>query len=255
MAFEEEDNESILVDKGFFPAPDSVLKNYEFLTVKLDQKSLERAIKRANYKLNKADITPLAESILRVSSCLAIDPWLFTGLIQKESSFEKDAVSPTFAAGLTQFTSSGLREVHDQLGINGSVGAHRKNIEYFQTKIKSCIDPNWQDVWLKFGKPEEDENFSSEVKNLLKEDVLLAVTYGGILLKTYLSHIDTKDTQEQTNYTLPEKYFLSFVKYNGEPGENKILYAQEIFRLTQLMYPKNLDTTFIEKLLPDMAPE
>lgn len=242
-----------LEDKGYFPENSSVLKNYQFLSEKLDENNLIKIIKRANYKLPKEEIKVLAQAIIKVSACFNIDPWFMTALIHKESSFEKTAVSPTNAAGLTQFTSSGIREVHDQLG-QRPYFAHRKNIEYFQEKIKSCIDPNWENIWTKIGSPEENENFFNDTKNVIKEDVTLAVTYGAILLKTYLAHIDSKDVIGETQLSMEEKYFMALRNYNGEPGINKFQYAKTTYELVKKMYPKELNISFIDNItLP--APE
>lgn len=227
-----------IVDKGYRLQPTSAYKNYTFIPYRLDVVYMSRQIKRINYKLTDAEIDDLAKAISKVTMCLNIDTWVLAGLIQKESSFVKTAVSGTNAAGLTQFTTSGINEVHDQLGLNGIVGAPAEITEYYRNKIYQCINVKWVDPWklvkVKPGHPQ----FINQIKTLLKKDTLIAVTYGAILLKTYVANMDNRNIVNNLGYTTADVYYYALQNYNGEPGDAKVRYAQTIFRHIVEMHPK-----------------
>ena len=94
-----------------------------------------------------------------------------TGLIHKESSFIKTAVSPTGAAGLTQFTAIGLKEVNDQFGMRGKMGAPEIVTLYFLTQTRSCIDSEWVELWRKIDVQETDPTFYPLLKEQLKKAI------------------------------------------------------------------------------------
>lgn len=234
LGLDEEDN---LQDKGFRLKLQSIYKHYLFVPLILDEVWLARQIKRANPKLPDAEIQIIQKTIRKVSACFNIDTWMLTGLIYKESTFNKSAVSPTRAVGLTQFTSKGIQEVHDQLGKNGHVGAPEEITTYFRNKIYQCINPKWIDPWNMVKSIQGTNKFNEDIKAMLMKDHLLSITYGAILLKTFIAYLDNRNEVEGLKMTMPEIYYNAFQRYNGEDGDAKVRYAQTIFKLVKNMHP------------------
>lgn len=228
-------------DKGYRLSGDAVIKDYTMMSMSPTPLQLSNYIVKKNYRVNRQEADEIAENIILASSCFNVDPWVLTALIQKESSFQKDAVSPTNAAGLTQFTSIGFQEVHDQLGYRGRAGATANATIYFTSKIRSCIDENWIDLWARVDVLDTDPEYYNLLKEEIKKDVPTAVLYGVILLKTYLSYVDSRSEVE-----LPksELYFQALQIYNGEPGEAKVNYAKNVFRNLQDVYPTRIKFEF-----------
>ena len=234
-----------IIDKGYRVAGDSIMKDYTLMRLAPTQNLIARHIVKTNYKINRDDADDIAETVLKVSSCLKVDPWVLTALIQKESSFHRNAVSSTNAAGLTQFTSIGFKEVHDQLGYRGRTGASENVTIYFSSKIRKCIDPSWVDLWNRIRAKEDDPTFYNSLKSILKKDITASITYGAILLKTYLAHLDTRN--EEDDVSSSELYYKALQIYNGEPGVAKVNYAKTIFRNIQDLYPNDISFPFLKK--------
>lgn len=225
--------------KGFRLSNSIVEKDFTMMSESPTRNDIMSYIKRTNPRISYDTSEAIAENVIKVSECFGIDPWILTGLIKKESTFNPKAISPTNAVGLTQFTSAGINEVNDQLGLNGTTHASAESIEYFNNKIRSCIDPTWKHAWDRVSVQKDDPAFISEVKSLIMSDIELAVTYGGILLKTYLVVVDAKyDTKTS------EIYFRALQIYNGEPGNAKVEYARAIFRNLKEFYPKKVNFNF-----------
>lgn len=239
----------VSVDKGYRLSGEAVMKDFKLMKLTPEKHSLASHIVKVNYKIPKSDALEIAHNILSVSACFKIDPWVLTGLIHKESSFNKDAVSATNAVGLTQFTSSGFKEVNDQLGFRGREGATENATLYFTSKIRDCIDPSWVDLWARVTVPETDPEFYRLLKEEIRKDIPSAITYGAILLKTYVAFIDTKTNRsvDEENVDLPksEIYFRALQIYNGEEGEAKVNYAKNVFKNVKAAYPKRIDFPFL----------
>jgi hypothetical protein len=241
-----------LITKGFRLPNDLVVKDYTLMSKILDESYLSAYIIKTNYRISKVEADTIATSIVRISKCFEIDPWVLTSLIQKESSFKRDAVSPTNASGLTQFTTSGFKEVNDQLGFRGKAAATEAAILYFNSQILSCVDTNWIDLWTKVGLPETDPEFYNTSKDLIKADIDLAVTYGAILLKTYVVYADLKnskdpkDPKEDVPTPMSENYFQALQIYNGEEGDAKVKYAKNVFLNLKSLYPVPVNFSFLE---------
>jgi len=237
------------IDKGYRLPGETVIKDYKLMKLTPEKSALASHIVKINYKIEKRMALEIAHNILSVSACFRIDPWVLTGLIQKESSFNKDAVSPTNAAGLTQFTSSGLKEVNDQLGFRGREGATENATLYFTSKIKDCVDPSWVDLWVRINLPETDPEFYRQLKEEIKRDIPTAITYGAILLKTYVGFIDSKSSrstaEEDIDLPTSEIYFRALQIYNGEDGEAKVNYAKNVFKNLQGFYPNTINFPFL----------
>lgn len=234
-----------VIDKGYRLPKESIAKDFTLMKLTPEEEYLVKYIIKTNYKIPKEEAQLIASHILKVSACFNIDPWILTGLIQKESSFKRDAVSSTNAAGLTQFTSLGFKEVHDQLGFRGREGASESSITYFNSKINECIDSEWKDLWEKVGVAEDHPEFYNLLKEELKNDVNVAVTYGAILLKTYVAYIDIKNTRNNVELPTSEIYFQALQIYNGEEGDAKVKYAKAIFQNLKNLYPNEVDFPFL----------
>jgi hypothetical protein len=235
-----------MIDKGYRLPNDSVSKDFTLMALALEEDFLTKYIIKTNYQVDKNEAALIAQNILKVSKCFNLDPWVLTGLVQKESSFKKDAVSATDATGLTQFTSSGFQEVNDQLGFHGKSGATDVATLYYSTRLKECIDPNWVDLWLRVGVPEQDPNFYSLLKAEVKADIPTALTYGAILLKTYVSFIDSRALKSDTPLSISETYFQALQIYNGEEGDAKVKYAKGVFNNLKTLYPKEVNFPFLQ---------
>ncbi len=234
-----------VMDKGYRLPSESVSKDFTLMKLSPEKDYLVKYIIKTNYKIPKDEAQLIAENIIKASACFDIDPWILTGLIQKESSFKKDAVSPTNAAGLTQFTSLGFKEVNDQLGIRGKEGASESAITYYNTKIDECIDPDWVNLWQKVAVSEDDPEFFNLLKEEVKKDIGVAITYGAILLKTYVAYIDIKNIRNNVELPTSEIYFQALQIYNGEEGDAKVKYAKAIFQNLKNLYPNEVDFPFL----------
>lgn len=230
-----------VINKGFRLPLDLIESNFRLLDKEAEAIYLAKYIVKANYKIAKEESVLIARTISKVSSCLEIDPWLLTGLIQKESSFIRGAVSPTGAAGLTQFTNIAIKEVHDQLGMRGKTGAPEAVIFYFNEQIQKCINSNWVHLWLSIGVEENTPEFYPLLKEKLKTDVEAAVTYGALLLKVYLAFVKSKNLTENVDMELGEMYFHALQIYNGEEGEARVRYARNVFKNVKNAYPDPIE--------------
>ena len=234
-----------IIEKGYRVASDSVIKDYTLMRLTPSQNLIAKHIVKIHSKIDRDDADDIAETILKVSSCLKVDPWVLTGLIQKESTFRRHAVSETNAVGLTQFTSIGFKEVNDQLGYRGRAGATENVTLYLSSKIRKCIDPSWVDLWNRIKATESDPTFYNSLKNIVKNDITASITYGAILLKTYLAHLDTRN--EEDDVSSSELYCKALQIYNGEALEKRVDYAQTIFKNVKNLYPNDISFPFLKK--------
>lgn len=235
-----------VLDKGYWLSPTSVAKDFSLLRLRPGHDQIVKHIRKINRSLSRVEAMAIATDIIEIADCFKIDPWLYTALIQKESSFRQSVSSPTGAVGLTQFTSIGLKEVNDQLGIRGRAGAHAKSIQYFTQKIKNCVDPSWIDLWRRVNVPEEDPEFYKLLKEEIKMDTRAAITYGAVLLKTYVARIDDKAEDERRKMQKSEIYYNALQIYNGEEGDAKVRYAKSVFDNLKKLYPNELNFPFLK---------
>lgn len=227
--------------KGYRLPTELVGKNFTLMNLHATSEHIKKHIIKTNYKVPTTEAGEIAQAIIEVSGCMEIDPWILTSLIQKESSFVRDAVSPTGAVGLTQFTSIGIKEVNDQLGIRGSAGAPEDVTLYFTEKIRGCIDSSWIDLWNRVPATEEHPEFYKLLKLEIKKDAKSSIIYGSILLKIYLAVVALRNTFEIAPLKTSEIYFQALQLYNGEEGEAKLNYAKTIFKNLKTLYPKEVN--------------
>ena len=161
-----------------------------------------------------------------VAECFGFDPLVYSSLVRKESAYKYDAVSPTGAKGLTQMTSAGVQEAHDQLGQRGPEHARRSNTEYFYQVIEDCIEPRllsevFIPVWLRNGL----DNMS-DYKNEMINSPKTSLIYGAIQFKTLLAKCVNSD--------IWVRYRCALEHYNGDRVNNHhIVYARTILRWVQ----------------------
>ena len=204
-------SEDEIYDKGFFNTTELLEQKYYLFRLLPEQNYLAKYIVKANYMIKSSEAQELA--------------------------------------GLTQFTTRGLKEVNDQLGLNGRVGTYVTNIAYFRERILSCVNPNWVDLWDMVPTTQADETFFKDLKEVLKQDTDMAITYGAVLLKTYTVSIEQAALKENLPLSMSEKYFLGLQRYNGEPGEKKIDYATQIFDIVEKMYPNPVKFSFSSRVM------
>ncbi len=238
---------SLSVDKGYRLPGEAVMKDFTLMRLTPEEAQLTKYIQKTNRKVPAEEAEEIAKNILKISACFKLDPWILTGLIQKESSFKKDAVSPTNAAGLTQFTSLGFKEVHDQLGVRGREGATENAILYFNSRIRDCVDAEWIDLWTKVSVTPDDPEFFNLLKEELKASIPTAITYGAILLKTYVAYIDNRAAKADVEISTSETYYQALQIYNGEDGDAKVNYAKAIFKNLKNLYPEKVNFPFLEE--------
>lgn len=205
---------------GYFVPHRELVKNYKMSIYddmgKVFIESAEEYILTVNNDIALIDARVIAEKVYKVSQCFEIDPKVFLGLMRLESLFNIQAVSPTGAVGITQFTTIGAQEVSDQLGRRGSSYANKKNTIYLREKLLNCVNSNWLDLWERVNSDDwqiQKEIFLSEVES--------PVVYGAILLKVYLA-------KAKRNEDLREVYYDALKNYNGEPGQRKFWYAKKV---------------------------
>lgn len=228
------------MDKGYRLPLEFITKDFLLLRRTPEPQYLQKYIVKTNFKIASEEAAKISNNVLTISDCLGLDPWILTGLIQKESSFSRTATSPTGAVGLTQFTTIGIKEVNDQLGMRGKVGAPEPVIDYLTSQIRSCVDADWIDFWTRLSIEETHPDFYPLFKEELKKDVTGSVLYGAILLKIYLGVISTRnnlDSDSVTPLKTSDAYYLALQMYNGEEGDAKIKYAKNIFLNVKTMYP------------------
>ena len=132
-----------------------------------------------------------------------------------------------------------MKEVNDQLGLRGREGAPESSTLYFSERLRSCIDPNWIELWNRIDINVDHPDFYSKLKEELKKDSRASIAYGAILLKVYISFVKIR-TQFVSPPQTSELYYMALQLYNGEAGEAKVRYAKQIFQHVKEMYPKDV---------------
>lgn len=232
--------------KGFRLPLETFSKNYLVMNLVPTSDLLKNHIVKINGRVPPAEALAISKNILKISACMQIDPWILTALIQHESTFNKNAVSPTGAAGLTQFTSIAFQEVNDQLGLRGRAGAPEITTLFLAEKIRTCIDPSWIDLWNRVEAKEDEPEFYPQLKEVVKQDIKSSIVYGAILLKTYLAVTNKRQSPESKPLKMSEIYFHALQIYNGEAGEAKVKFAKKVFSNLKSVYPAEVNFPFLD---------
>lgn len=205
--------------EGYFVSEGELSKDWR-VNSQIDLSSLANYISQQRSKSTWLKSDNLAKQIDIVAKCFQVDPYILAGLIKTESRFMPEAVSPTGAVGLTQFTGIAIDEVHDQTGRRGTGRASAGAIRYFNGVVDGCIKSNFPQLshvllW-------KTTNNRSSQKNALMEKPELSLIYGAILLKTYLAYRATSSSSKLSVYD------KALQQYNGEPGNRKVKYASNV---------------------------
>lgn len=162
----------------------------------------------------------LAKNIMTVAACFEIDARILTSQIRQESLFDARAESSTRAAGLSQLTRIGIKEVEHQLGAMGPSQAGALAIQYFNGVVNGCLAskfgadfPARTHLWKRVESGSAAEDLR-EKKQIIMAEPRIALVYGAILLKTLLS----KSRLENTTWTTKEVYGRALWYYNGDPA-------------------------------------
>lgn len=202
--------------QGMWPSNESVEDNYQYYG-QTTQSDIEGFIKTSNKNLGSTTISSIAESIITAASCYEIDPVYLAGLIRKESTFKTKARSKTGAAGLTQMTGVGIKELRDQLGYRGNSYARKTNIAYFKITTEKCLGDDWQTFKTLFY-----TKSNTEVKKAFYNNSKFSIFAGAILLKVYLANA----TKSCDMCSIPGTYRMALEQYNGDT--HKVKYALKI---------------------------
>lgn len=233
-------NSAVLADDPGFRVPHRFFEPAALLyETAPSQNQIAKYIKKMapNRSQTLVDNQGLAKEILHASSCFEIDPWILTGLIHTESTFNNAATSATGAVGFTQFTNIGLREVHDQLGERGKKGAIVATIKFWTTIFADCVDPEWMPLWKRTAHLPEDQRTKAQ-KEIIKRDPSLSLSYGALLLKLYWGR-QSQLWEERTDVTKRDVYFRALARYNGEPEGRAEKYAEKVLLRAQRFFEMN----------------
>jgi len=167
--------------------------------------ALAQFIRTCRYPADDAERLALAAKVIAVAHCFKIDANALGGLIRQESEFNRCAVSPSKATGLTQLTGPGIKEAFHKFGLFGSDQyADKAGRAYFMEKIKECgangiADPKERARWGEAFERNITDLANSEdvgisraeiygiIKKQIVEDENVAINLGAVILKTYLA--------------------------------------------------------------------
>ena len=169
----------------------------------------------------------LARSLKTIAGCFEIDAVLLTSLVTNESGWKKKAKSPTWAMGLTQFTSAGIREASGQL--RGDLWTRPETTRYLNNVINECVEPKLGIEWVQLWKRART---IKEQKLLFLEDENLALVYGAVLLKTYVSIERFKNRYQSLHYVITK----GVSRYNGD--NRKVKRRQRYVRVRDIYQQK-----------------
>ncbi len=198
----------------------------------------------------------IAEYILAARKCFEIDPIILTALIHKESYFSPVAVSSRGASGLTQFTHIAFGEIAMQTGIipdeaNGDAISYNLNALSCMERETGEEVPTVDKIYdgkLYFkreGRRLITKDAVRILKNYFKDHMLASVSYGSLLLKTYLAYQcrlapSSNCTSRKNGDLIWNKEYVykkALQHYNGDGNIDKatgkvvkVKYAQDIWR-------------------------
>lgn len=175
----------------------------------------------------------LSQKIIKLAFCFNTDPYMTAAKIFVESRYNRSAVSPTNAVGLTQLTGAAIDEVNDQLGNRGDENALATNGAYIRQGIACYLGTNqfktmWDEGAIPYGNTVSGNGkFLRAAKAWILSDIDRDLLYGQIVLKLKLAHY------AQTKLSLLNLYRAAFRAYNAEAGERKDIYAKMVLSFYQ----------------------
>ncbi len=200
----------------------------------------------------------LAQRIAGVSYCFGIDPFVYTGLIHKESiDYNQYAKSPTGAVGLTQFKTIAMKEVNDQLGLRGNKYAQTSAMTYFNAMMMgSCLGKEggfkvtgekYQPLWSLAPANTLVKGSSAQATQMVKmlsSNPEYALLYGAILMKVNFSLVKSGyksgcfEYKSKVPPTMKDKIKEVMMMYNGDGCTTQKKYQSDII---DKYYPRITD--------------
>lgn len=192
--------------------------NDDFILETTSALSEEEIIAKILRKINQYSHTPmlarskesLAQEIYLAARAWKVDPFMFAGLVEKETVFGRDIYNNSGGdSGYTQMTSAGLEELEDQY----SSGRLKNMLENGASRYFQNLSSSDFISWIS-----NSSISSSNKRRLLREDTSLGLAYGlaagASLLRVYLSVNVVVYPYSNYNYT-PHGYALALAMYNG----------------------------------------
>lgn len=201
---------------GMWPANENVNTSYLYYS-QVSDSDIKKIILKSNKAITEQISKTYAFQIISASSCYEIDPVYLTALIKKESRFALKAKSKTGAAGLTQMTGSGIKELRDQLGVRGNKYARKSNISFFISTTQKCLGNDWTEFKNLFY-----TKTNTQIKSSFYNNSKFSIFAGAMLLKVYLANA----SGNCSSCSIPELYTKALEQYNGDT--HKKSYAQKI---------------------------
>ncbi|MBC7398253.1 MAG: transglycosylase SLT domain-containing protein [Bdellovibrionales bacterium] len=198
------------------------------------------AISEANPRhlgLRDRDIVPLSREVVDTAQCYGVDPVVFISLIWRESNFKPHAQSERGAAGLTQMTRVGIKEVLERLS-----PVSRRRLTQLRQQVKQCSFQFYRRI------PSE---ISGDTLAAWKNSVMLsrrdALVMGALLFKINLAS-SQPETRRGGKLGLYEE---ALKRYNGDPLV-KVEFAQAVLARAKRMmdFPKvaSVDSRFLSRI-------
>ncbi len=243
-----------------------VKDNFSSLYNKIKPSAQEFLKKDHNFRVDLIDekAKRLAKEILTVADCFEFDAYTLTALIQKESYFSQYAVSPTGAAGISQFVMSGLTEAMMQSGeIKNeardeailenleSIKCVEKKLDKKITLVKNHLDKDEKEFITAVNKNEKTvkASYKAQIKKYLILNTDVSLIYTGILFKTFLASECLKAPFSKCNthfgfidMDFDYVYNKALQRYNGDTSKKS--YADDVmnnFRKKFIDYVKLVD--------------
>ncbi|MGZ3690402.1 MAG: hypothetical protein ACXVAX_02795, partial [Pseudobdellovibrio sp.] len=157
-------------------------------------------------KLNGITNDALAVQIVRASFCFGNDPFMIASKIRRETSFLRTQISSGEAVGWSQMTSSGIKEVQDQLSGNSKISAPNA-LSTFQQGIRCFTGiQNYRLPVLT----------AIDMKKRLREKWALDLVFGQVMMKALVSYVKASNNLPNTNLGNVDAYRAAFEMYNGD---------------------------------------
>lgn len=196
----------------------------------ISDRELKRMIQRAIGEANPHQVgltadspTVLAREILKSARCYGVDPVVMTALIWRESNFKPQARSERGAAGLTQMTAPGIREVLDRLSPDSP-----RRLGYLRRLVSRC-HPG---VMVRVEPGEVPAERIAIWKESLKEHHAEAILFGVLLLKINLA---ASRPRVSFGDSALEQVEEALARYNGDPAI-KERFAKDVLLLARRMW-------------------
>ncbi|MFN8943623.1 MAG: hypothetical protein ACK5WZ_03270 [Pseudobdellovibrionaceae bacterium] len=194
-----------------------------------------RSVFDSSPELHQLTFDQLAEKITRAAFCFKIDPKMVVAKLQQETKFDRTAFGPN-GVGMSQLTTDGIEEVHDQLGGRPNQ-APKVNVDFFNAAADCYLGvQNGLDRILWREKVPRNvsalsENNVNQIKKLISNNMDLDLIFGHIVLKVNLMQA------VRNRATMSSIYSIGMMNYNGNNRTNrfgkviKVEYAKSVLAI------------------------